>query len=108
MDINNRLGEANARLKAGKVGIAIEMDGTKLRLRATLPPRQREGKWSQQRIPLNITATCDGLKQAESEAHSVRRDLNAGRFNWGQYIKSDAIALSKHSRKIAITNTTHH
>lgn len=89
MEISDRLSEANARLKAANVNVSIEMDGGKLRLRATLPPRQGDGKSKQQRIPLNVTATQDGLKQAESEAHVVRRSLNMGCFNWGTYIKAE-------------------
>jgi integrase len=90
-DLCDRIQQANARLKAAKVGITIEMDGGKLRLRTTLPPKSGDGPPRQQRIPLNITATYDGIRQIESEAHSIRRDLNAGRFNWGKYIKSEPL-----------------
>lgn len=89
MEISDRIKEANTRLKAANVGIAIELDGRRLRLRGTFPLKSGEGRHKQQRIALNITATLDGLQQAESEAHTVRRDLNAGRFNWGKYLKPE-------------------
>jgi integrase len=91
MEISDRLRESNQRLKALNIRITIERNGSKLSLRASLPPRQGEGKHTQQRIPLSISATEDGLKQAESEAHTVRRDLDAGRFNWGKYLKAEVV-----------------
>jgi integrase len=91
MEISDRIQQANARLKAAKVGVTIEQDGSKLRLRATLPPRMGDGEPKQQRIPLNINATPDGIKQAESEAHTIRLKLNTGKFNWGEYIKAETV-----------------
>lgn len=88
MNIYEQLKFANERLKAANAAILIEQDGSKLRLRATLPLRQGEGK-RQQRIPLGISATPEGLKQSELEAYVVRRDLDANRFSWDKYLNSE-------------------
>ncbi|AKG21266.1 integrase [Calothrix sp. 336/3] len=98
-DTDDRIASANARLKAANVKLIIEPNGGKLSLRGTLPQKNGEGN-KQQRIPLNITATADGIKQAESEAHAIRRDLNAGRFNWDSYIHSEP--LVEHPKLILI------
>lgn len=87
---SDRIAAANARLKAANVNLTIEQNGGKLTLRGTLPQKTGDGgKPKQQRIPLNITATPDGIEQAESEAHAIRRDLNANRFDWGKFIKPE-------------------
>jgi hypothetical protein len=44
MDINNRLAQANGRLKASNTGISIEKRGGTLWLRGTLPPKPNSGK----------------------------------------------------------------
>lgn len=93
MEISDRIAAANARLKAANVKLIIEQSGGKLNLRGTLPSRDG-GSSKQQRIPLGITATSDGIKQAESEAHAIRCDLNANRFNWDKFIKVDIPKIS--------------
>lgn len=87
MNFDDQIKQANQRLKEANAGITIEKDGTKLRLRGTFPLKTGDDK-KQQRIPLGISATPDGLKQAEGEAHVVRRDLDASRFTWDKYIKT--------------------
>lgn len=86
MAINDQIQQANQRLKSANVNLVIELSGSKLRLRGTLPLKTGDEK-RQQRIPLDISATLDGLKQAEGEAHVIRRDLDASRFTWDKYIK---------------------
>jgi hypothetical protein len=88
MEISDRIAAANSRLKSSGVNIAIEQEGLKLRLRATLPPRQGDGAHKQQRIPVDISASVEGIRQAESEAHAVQRDLDTKCFNWVKYIKT--------------------
>lgn len=86
MTIDDQIKQVNQRLKSANVNLVIEISGSKLRLRGTLPLREGGDK-KQQRIPLGISATPEGLKQAEGEAHVVRRDLDASRFSWDKYIK---------------------
>jgi len=90
MEISLSLREANARLRQAKVGMSIDREGSSLRLRAILPPRQGEGKNKQQRIHLGIRATLQGVKQAELEACIVRRDLDTNKFKWEKYIKPES------------------
>jgi integrase len=78
---------ANARLKAGKRGIAIEAKGDRLTLRATLPPKLNSGKDKpyQQRIYLGWYANPAGIKSAEAEALRVSSDLVQNKFDWANY-----------------------
>lgn len=94
MEISDRIEQANARLKAASVNLSLEQHGGKLSLRGMLPSKKEDESPKQQRIPLNLTATPSGIKQAENEAHAIRKDLNAGKFNWASYIK-----LEQHENK---------
>jgi hypothetical protein len=91
MDIDGRINQANGRLKAARVGVAIERNGGKLRLRATLPPRPGAVQTSphQQRLTLSIAASVEGVKQAEAKAREVGALLTQDKFNWIPYIKND-------------------
>lgn len=73
MDISGKLRQVNGRLKASKVGVAVEQWGEKLRLRATLPPKPgaKQTEPSQQRVSLGLPASPEGLRRAEKEARLV-------------------------------------
>ncbi|MFH7029385.1 MAG: hypothetical protein ACHBN1_29340 [Heteroscytonema crispum UTEX LB 1556] len=69
MDISTRLAQANGRLRASKIGIAIQQRGNALWLRGTFPPKPNSCKTKphQQRIslktkeqPLGVKATIAG------------------------------------------------
>ncbi|MCT7952851.1 hypothetical protein NG798_23915 [Ancylothrix sp. C2] len=79
-----RIAQANGRLKASNTKIYIEQRGGKLALRATLPPKPGRAKQEhyQQRIPLDISATIDGVTEAEKEARRLRAKLDMGEFLW--------------------------
>jgi integrase len=89
MDIERRIGQANNRLKAGKVGVAIEMRGDRLLLRATLPPKPESSKFKphQQRLSLGIHANPAGVSIAEKEARKVGALIDCHQFNWEPYLK---------------------
>lgn len=82
--IEQRLNQANGRLKAGNIKVSISWRGDSLSLQATLPPRPNSPKQypHQQRIYLGIPATIDGITQAEKEARRLRAKLDAGAFVW--------------------------
>lgn len=86
-NIDQRLKEANGRLKANCFGVSIEQIGNKLYLRATLPPRPSSGsiKPYQQKISI-ANANNEGVKIAEREAKRLSIRLDAKTFNWGDYI----------------------
>ena len=92
------LESVNARLKAGKVGVAIEQRGNKLYLVATLPPKPDSGRSRpyQQRIALGFNATNAGFRQAEIEAKKLGVQLIEGTFRWdkpvNEYTVLDAIS----------------
>jgi len=86
MSFENLLAAANERLKAQKVRITITCKGQLLSLRGTFPPRTGEGKPHQGRIPLNLSATAKNLSLAESKAIQIRSLLDAGTFDWANYI----------------------
>jgi integrase len=88
--LTDRITKANDRLKAAKIGVAIELRSNRLCLRATLPPKPgKAGDPHQQRISLGIFANFEGLKFAESEAKVVGGLLAQGRFDWDSYLKID-------------------
>lgn len=86
--IDARLAQANGRLKAGKIGVAIEVRGDRLLLRATLPPRPGSSKTvpHQQRIAIGYHANPAGLRLAEQEARRIGSLLDAGQFSWDEFI----------------------
>jgi integrase len=76
--------EVNARLKAGNVGVRVDQVGSRLRLRATLPPKPGSDKDKpyQQQINLGIYANPDGLAEAEAKARELGVMLARGTFSW--------------------------
>jgi hypothetical protein len=91
MSIDDRIAQANGRLKFSRVGVAIERSGGKLRLRATLPPRPGAAQTAffQQRIILGIAASVDGVKLAEAKAREIGALLTQNKFDWSLYAKND-------------------
>ncbi len=90
MGLDGRLAQANARLKAGKVGVRIELSGNRLCLRATLPPKPGSLKTQpyQQRLFIGVHANAQGLSVAEQRAKEVGVLLDQGKFDWGMYVNS--------------------
>lgn len=84
--IEERIKEANGRLRSNHYGVSIEMSGGRLYLRATLPPKPKSIKpdWHQQRISI-APANTEGIKLAEKEAKILRDRLNSKIFNWTDY-----------------------
>ncbi|NJL63472.1 MAG: integrase, partial [Methylacidiphilales bacterium] len=99
MDISGRLAQANGRLRASKIGIAIQQRGNTLWLRGTFPPKSNSGKAKphQQRIslrtkeqPQGVKATIAGLQYAEQQARAIALQLDKGQFNWADWQLSQA------------------
>ncbi len=93
-DIDGKIAQANGRLKAAKVGIAITRQGDRLYLRGTLPPKPDSPKREpyQQRLALGIHANPLGVKLAEAEARKVGALLDCKEFSWLPYLGDRAIA----------------
>lgn len=89
LDFDKRLDQTNARLKAGRVGVAIQLIGGHLYLRATLPakPDSPRAVPYQQRIALSIYANPEGLQQAEAEAKKLGALLACREFSWLPFLK---------------------
>ncbi|MDB9372794.1 hypothetical protein BDGGKGIB_03820 [Nodularia sphaerocarpa UHCC 0038] len=88
--IDQRIREANGRLRANNWGISIERVGDRLSLRGIMPPKphSKQGKHHQQRISI-APANAEGVKLAESEAKKLAIRLDAKTFTWDDYIKTD-------------------
>ncbi|MBK1987265.1 site-specific integrase [Sphaerospermopsis aphanizomenoides BCCUSP55] len=88
MDINQRIKEANGRLRAINCGVSIERVGGRLYLRAILPPKPNSGKYihHQQRISISA-ANNDGVKIAEKEAKNLSTRIDERTFDWADYIE---------------------
>lgn len=89
MDIDGRINQANGRLKAARVGVAIERHGGTLQLRATLPPRPdaAQTRPHQQRLAIGAAASVEGVKVAEAKAREIGALLTQGKFDWTPYAK---------------------
>ena len=86
-DINQRIREANGRLKANCFGVTIEQIGSKLYLRATLPPKPSSSKSKPYQQKISITsANNEGVKISEREAKKLSIRLDAKTFDWADYI----------------------
>lgn len=81
----------NDRLKAAKIGVKVEARGSRLSLRATLPPKPGSNKTKpyQQYISLGIYDNPAGLQRAEAEAKIVGGLLARGEFDWSRYLVSE-------------------
>lgn len=91
MQISSKLNQANGRLKASKIGVAILQRGDRLYLQAVLPPRPGSSKLSpcQQQIALGIHANAVGVSLAEKEARKLGYLRDAREFRWDLYVESD-------------------
>jgi integrase len=87
MQISAKLNQANGRLKASKIGVAILRRGDRLYLQAVLPPRPGSSKLSfcQQQIALGIHANPPGISLAEKEARRLGYLRDAKEFDWDLY-----------------------
>ena len=84
------LSEANSRLKAGRLGVAISPVRGMLYLRATLPPKPSSKKDTpyQQRVALGVRFNPAGIKRAEAEAHKLAHEVAMGQFDWENWQRS--------------------
>lgn len=88
--LTKALRQANDRLKRGKIGVTLTVQGKEdwLYLRGTFPPKPTSQKTEsyQQRIALKARANClEVIKQAELMAKVIGLDLNLGKFSWSQF-----------------------
>ena len=91
-NIDKLITQANGRLKAGRIGVTIDLLGSHLYLRATLPPKPNslQTRPYSQRIATHLYANIDGVKQAEFEARRVGAMLACREFSWEPYLKHSA------------------
>lgn len=84
--IEQRIKEANGRLRSNNYGVSIEQVGGRLYLRTTLPPKLQSSKteWYQQRISI-APANTEGVRIAEKEAKLLRVRLDTKTFDWADY-----------------------
>lgn len=89
MTIDERIAAANAGLKAANTKVSIERRGSKLWLRATLPPKQHIDKQQpyQQKVSLGLNATLAGVQSAIIKAKRMGLDLDSGKFSWDDWIE---------------------
>jgi integrase len=85
--IDQRIKEANGRLKNNHCGFRIEHIGGRLYLRGILPPKPSSGrkKPCQQRISV-ASANPEGVKIAEKSAKQISVQIDAKTFNWADYL----------------------
>ncbi|MGQ9867177.1 MAG: site-specific integrase [Pseudanabaenaceae cyanobacterium] len=83
-EVTHLLQRLNQRLQAGGIGLRIEARGGRLHLRGILPPRPGSDRLlpTQQRWPLGLPTTVDGVVAAEIQAKLLAVRLWEGRFRW--------------------------
>ncbi len=88
LDIEERIRQINARLKAGKVGVSVQHRGDRLCLRGTFPPRPNSTKDKpfRQEIYLGVYCNPAGFTYAENEAKLVGSLLAKREFSWEPYL----------------------
>ena len=72
------LQEANARLKAGRVGLAIRRKDNKLHLRGMMPSPKEPSKKVRRDLSLKINASVAGIQVAEEEARRISVQIARG------------------------------
>lgn len=89
-----KLNQANGRLKAAKLGVAIQCRGNRLSLVATFPPKPSDigSEWKQARLALGLYANGEGLQQAEKEAREIAGLLATRKFRWEDFIEEKSPA----------------
>lgn len=90
-DAKSAITEINRGLKRSKAGVTVELQGAKLRLRGTLPPKPESSKTKpySQRISLGIYGNPAGVKRAKAEALRLSSDLAMEKFNWVDWIEPE-------------------
>ncbi len=83
--VDEKINQANGRLRASRMGVRICRRGNRLALKAIFPSKTGAGKPSQQIISLGIWANSEGIKIAESTARRVRVEIDSGNFTWEKY-----------------------
>lgn len=109
-----RVAQANGRLKAANVGLAIMLRNNRLYLRGTLPPKpgSMRAQNHQQELSLGfmgIRANPAGVGAAEKEARRIGVLLQDGKFDWRAYLKPEAvqkIALELWDKYVAYKSAT--
>lgn len=86
-ELNGKLRQVNGRLKASRVGVAVEQKGGSLVLRATLPPKPGSSRTApyQQKVYVKLPANPAGLRQAEKQARLLGAQLAAREFDWANW-----------------------
>jgi integrase len=95
LNIDEKIAEANTRLKSASNRASIERRGNKLYLRATLPakPHLEQQAPYRQKISLNLKATHAGLQTAVIKAKLLGTQLDADNFSWNQWIEVEDKSL---------------
>jgi len=84
----DKINQANGRLKKANVRVRIRERGNKLYLQATLPPKpgSKRDEPYQQEIALGVGSSPSGVSLAEKKARKVSADLDLKQFDWAPYL----------------------
>ncbi len=93
--IEQRIKEANGRLKNNYCGLRIEQIGGRLYLRGTLPPKPLSGKNKPHRQRISAAnANQDGVKIAERLAKKISVQMDAKTFDWADYKEEQELEIN--------------
>ncbi|NJM00127.1 MAG: hypothetical protein HC924_15610 [Synechococcaceae cyanobacterium SM2_3_2] len=89
MDLDTRIRQANGRLKAGNVGIRIEIRRNEFYLRGILPAKpDKSHPPKQQVLSTQILANIGNLPAVEQMARRISVQLADQSFNWNEHIRA--------------------
>ncbi len=93
--MSDALKKANNYLRLAECRLVIAQRGEVLYLRGYLPDKATGAGLKQQRMSTGLSATPAGLKEAISLALRVNAELQAGQFDWGNYLsEKQAVILN--------------
>lgn len=91
VDIDEKIAEANLKLRAANTRVSVERRRQKIYLRATLPPKphlERKRPY-QQKISLGLKATPAGLQTAVVKAKTLDVQLQTEKFSWSDWVEAE-------------------
>lgn len=87
-DLLGRVNQSNGRLRAGQIGIRIEIRNNRFYLRGSFPPRSPTGGADfQQVISTGILANIPNLPAVERLAKKIAVEVGARTFDWADYAR---------------------
>ncbi|MBW4443340.1 MAG: hypothetical protein KME10_19280 [Plectolyngbya sp. WJT66-NPBG17] len=94
LSLKTQIQRINDYLKQANIPVRVRLNGKVLGLRATLPLKSGIGK-KQQDLRLGIPVTVDGLREIETQAHQLGKEISTSTFSWSHWERDRATKLDE-------------